>query len=131
MKISLRNIVITFAALLCSTFVLQSGLAYAANPAYAGVDCAGVAAGSPVCHASTSDPLTGNNGIIVKATNLIALVAGAVAVIMIIIGGIKLITSNGEASSIAEARKTIIYALIGIVVIVLAKTIITFVVSRV
>ena len=117
---------------LCSTVVLTSGLVLAAgNPSYSGVQCNGPAASSPVCHASTTDPLTGSNGIIVKATNLIALIAGIAAVIMIVIAGIKFITSQGDTTSVSEARKTIIYASVGLVVIVLSKTIITFVVSKV
>jgi hypothetical protein len=67
----------------------------------------------------------------VKATNILALVAGIAAVIMIIVAGIKFITSQGEPSAVGEARKTIIYTAVGLVVIVLARTIITFVVSKV
>lgn len=132
MKTLLRNFSITFTALLCSVCLLGSGVALAAsNPSYSGVQCNGPAASSPVCHAPTSDPLTGNNGIIVKATNLIALIAGIAAVIMIIVAGIKFITSQGDSGSVGEARKTIIYASVGLVVIVLARTIITYVVSKV
>jgi hypothetical protein len=132
MKALLRNFSLSFVALLCSLFIMSSGLAFAAgSPSYSGVQCSGAAAASPVCHAPTSDPLTGSNGILVKATNIIALVAGVAAVIMIIVAGIKFITSQGDSGSVGEARKTIIYACVGLAVIVLAKTIITYVVSKV
>jgi hypothetical protein len=118
-------------ALLCGVFMMSSGVALAAaNPSYTACGYTG-AAGSPVCSTSSADPLTGKNGIIVKATNIIALVAGVAAVIMIIVSGIKFITSQGDPSSVAEARKTIIYTAVGLVVIVLARTIITYVVSKV
>lgn len=130
MKMKIRNVVIGLTTLLCS-LSMMSGLALAANPAYSGVQCSGAAAKSPVCHASTSDPLTGNNGVIVKAANIFALVAGIAAVIIIIIAGINFIMSSGDAAKTGRARETIIYAAVGIVVIVLARTIITFIVSRV
>lgn len=130
MKTLVRNLSLTLMTLLCSVFMM-GGIALAANPSYSGVQCSGAAAASPVCHASSTDPLTGSNGVIVKATNLIALVAGIAAVIMIIIAGIKFITSQGDSGSVSEARKTIIYSCVGIAVIVLAKTIITYVVSKV
>jgi hypothetical protein len=130
MKTLLRGFSLTLVTLFCSVFI-TSGIALAANPSYSGVQCSGAAAASPVCHATSTDPLTGSNGIIVKATNLIALIAGIAAVIMIIVAGIKFITSQGDSSSVSQARQTIIYACVGIVVIVLAKTIITYVVSKV
>lgn len=132
MKLFMRNAAILLTLLGSVALIMPSGIALASgNPAYAGVQCKGAAAASPVCKAPTTDPLTGSNGIIVKATNLIALIAGFAAVIMIIIAGIKFITSQGDTGSVNEARKTIIYTCVGLVVIVLAKTIITFVVSKV
>lgn len=86
---------------------------------------------SAACHASSSDQLTGRNGVISKVTRLVAIVAGFAAVIMIIVGGIGYITSSGDSSKAASARNTIIYAAIGLVVIGLAQAIITFIVSKV
>jgi type IV secretion system pilin len=105
--------------------------ALAATNPYKGIRCNGAAAGSPVCSASSKDPLTGKNGVIVKATHLVALIAGVAAVIVIIIAGITFITSGGDSSKTSRARETIIYAAAGLVVIVLAQAIITFVVSKV
>lgn len=132
MKTLLRKFSLSFIALFSSFFIMSTGFAFAAgSPSYAGVQCSGAAAASPVCSAPTTDPLTGKNGIIVKATNLIALIAGIAAVIMIIVAGIKFITSQGDSGSVSDARKTIIYACVGIAVIVLSRTIITYVVSKV
>jgi hypothetical protein len=132
MKAIVRNFSLSLTMLLGSFFIMGNGLALAAaNPSYQGVQCSGVGAASPVCHASTTDPLTGSNGIIVKATNIIALIAGIAAVIMIIVAGFKFITSQGDSGAVADARKTIIYTTVGLVVIVLARTIITYVVSKV
>lgn len=77
-----------------------------------------------------SDPLTGSGGIIAKVTLIIATVAGIAAVVMIIVAGLQFIFSGGEAQKTATARNTILYAIIGLIVIALASAIITFVVSK-
>lgn len=53
--------------------------------------------------------------------------SGTVAVIFVLIGGIGYMTSLGDASKIQKSRNTIIYALIGIVILVLAQIIVSVV----
>jgi len=54
---------------------------------------------------------------------------GAIMVIVIIIAGIRFITSQGNPQEVAKARNTILYAVIGLIVIIAAETIVTFVLS--
>lgn len=61
--------------------------------------------------------------------NVLLFILGAIAVIMIIIGGIRYTTSNGDAGSIKSAKDTILYAVIGLVVAILAYAIVNFVVG--
>lgn len=61
--------------------------------------------------------------------NVMLFILGAIAVIMIIIGGIRYTTSNGDASSIKGAKDTILYAVIGLIVAILAYAIVNFVVD--
>lgn len=63
--------------------------------------------------------------------NIFSLIVGVVAVIMIIIGGFRYITSGGASDSISAAKNTIIYAIIGLVVVALAQFIVRFVLGRV
>ena len=49
---------------------------------------------------------------------------------MIIIAGLKYITSQGEPANIATAKNSIIYAAIGLVVVALAQVIVRFVLNR-
>jgi len=90
------------------------------------------ASSSVVCTDSknTSNPISGNNGVLVKITDIIAFVAGAAAVILIIIGGLRYITSAGDPEKAKSARSTVINALIGLVVIALAASLITYVVEK-
>ena len=55
---------------------------------------------------------------------------GIISVVMIIVGGLKYTTSNGDASRIKSAKDTILYAVIGLVVSLLAYTIVNFVVTQ-
>jgi glucose uptake protein GlcU len=63
-------------------------------------------------------------------TSTLLLILGVIAVIMIIIGGIRYTTSNGDASRIKAAKDTITYSVIGLVVAILAYGIVAFVVGR-
>ena len=62
--------------------------------------------------------------------NVLSFIVGFVAVIMIIIGGLKYITSGGDSSSTNSAKNTILYAVIGLAVVALAQIIVRFVVSK-
>ena len=61
--------------------------------------------------------------------NILLYILGMVAVIMIVIGGIRYTTSNGDSSAIKSAKDTILYSVIGLIVAILAYSIVNFVVS--
>lgn len=60
--------------------------------------------------------------------NIMLYVLGALAVIMIVVGGIRYVTSTGDASRVKAAKDTVMYAVIGLVVAILAYAIVNFVV---
>ncbi len=131
----MKKLLTILAAGVALAFVLAgpSALAAVGQPftGACGVVGAGVRDGSKVCHTDGSDPLTGPNGTLTKVASALALVAGVVAVIFVIVGGIKYIFSGGDASAISSAKNTIIYALVGLVVAVLAREILTFVLGKI
>lgn len=69
----------------------------------------------------------GLNNLITKIVNYFSLIVGIIAVIMIIVGGFKYITSGGESSAVSGAKNTIIFALIGLIIVALAQFIVRFV----
>lgn len=71
------------------------------------------------------------NSIIRTVINIFSLIVGVVAVIMIIIGGLKYITSSGESSNLSAAKNTILFAIVGLVIVVLAQVIVRFVLTKV
>ncbi|MBH1957014.1 hypothetical protein I8H84_05550 [Candidatus Saccharibacteria bacterium] len=64
-----------------------------------------------------------------NVVNVLLFLLGSIAVIMIIIGGIRYATSNGDAGAIKGAKDTILYAVIGLIVAILAYAIVNFVVG--
>jgi hypothetical protein len=72
----------------------------------------------------------GLQGTIKTIVNILSVVVGIVAVIMIIIGGFRYITSGGKQESVTGAKNTIMYALIGLVIVALAQVIVRFVLTR-
>ncbi len=85
---------------------------------------------SSVCNTDMSDPLTGENGLLLKAVNVMAYIGGVGAVILIIISGINFMTSGGDANKAATARKILLDTVIGLLIIILAKAIVTWVVLK-
>jgi predicted cobalt transporter CbtA len=70
------------------------------------------------------------DSIIKTVINIFSIVVGVVSVIMIIIGGLKYITSGGDSGNVTGAKNTILYAIIGLVVVALAQIIVRFVLER-
>jgi cytochrome bd-type quinol oxidase subunit 2 len=85
------------------------------------VSCAGDAEG---------DAGTSIDSLITTIINILSLVVGVVSVIMIIIGGLRYITSNGDSGNVTNAKNTILYAIVGLVIVALAQLIVRFVVQR-
>jgi hypothetical protein len=71
------------------------------------------------------------NNIIRLVINIFSILVGVVAVIMIIIGGLKYITSGGDSSNVTGAKNTILYAVVGLVVVAMAQFIVRFVLTKV
>lgn len=71
--------------------------------------------------------LIGNGGIFSEITNVLLFAIGAIAVIMIVIGGLRYVISGGDAKQVDAAKNTILYAIIGIVVALLAYAAVGFV----
>lgn len=70
-------------------------------------------------------------GDIAAILGMVYLVAGIVAVIAIIIGGVRYVVSAGDSNGIQSAKNTILYAVVGLVVIIAAAAITEFVIKNV
>lgn len=126
MKKILASLAISFGLL----FALPGSAVAAWNPFSDA--CSGAGADSAACQDAKSqsgsrnnqDPLTGSDGLLMKITNIVAAIAGIAAVIIIVLAGLRMVTSGGSTEDIAGARRALIYAVVGLVVIALARVII-------
>ncbi len=101
------------------------GSAGGANAPAAPAPAAG-GSSSSLCGATTQDSAP---DIIKNVINLLLYLVGIIAVIVIIINGIRYTTSNGDASGVKSAKDGVLYAVVGLVVAILAYAIVNFVVE--
>lgn len=84
------------------------------------------------CDASSQEQAKSTvNSILTTVINIFSLIVGVTAVIMIIVGGLKYITSGGDSGNVTGAKNTILYAIVGLVIVALAQVIVRFVLAKV
>ncbi len=71
------------------------------------------------------------SGVANRIVNIFSVVVGTVSVIMIIIGGFRYIISGGDSTGVTAAKNTILYAIVGLVVVLFSQIIVRFVISNV
>lgn len=83
------------------------------------------------------DPLTGSEGVLARITNIVSFVAGAAAVIIVMLSALKLITSGSDVSTgsrtdtdVEDARRGLANAVIGLVIIVAARVLLVYLLNR-
>jgi hypothetical protein len=102
----------------------------AANPAAGAIQQGACeAAGQPNCTDEAANGSVGNT--VASIIDVLSIVVGLAAVIMIIIGGLRYITSGGASEKVTGAKNTLLYAIIGLVVVALAQVIVHFVIRKV
>ncbi len=74
--------------------------------------------------------LFAQGGVFQTITNILLFLIGAIAVIMLIIGGVRYVVSGGDQAQVTGAKNTILYAIVGIVVAFLAYAAVNFVTSQ-
>lgn len=93
--------------------------------------CSGSGSSSAVCQSRTSDnPLVGPSGILTRVLQILVIATAVASVIMIMVGGLKYIVSSGDPNNVNSAKNTILYAIVGLVVVVIAQSIVSLVLRR-
>lgn len=125
----IKNLVFAAALLfaVATPVALTAGVS-AQNPITDGVTCGTeLKVQANGCSTSQTTGVTGLQGILTQAVNIFSIIVGVIAVIMIIVGGLKYITSGGDSSNVSGAKNTIIYAIVGLIIVALAQFIVRFV----
>ena len=68
--------------------------------------------------------------LITSVINVMLFIIGVLSVIMIVYGGILYVISAGDSGRVSKAKNTIMYAIVGLVVALLAYAIVNFVITR-
>ena len=74
---------------------------------------------------------TSVDSLVASIIDIFSWVVGVVSVIMVIYGGFRYVTSGGDAGKVTSAKNTIVYALVGLVIVALAQVIVLFVLGNV
>ncbi len=99
-----------------------------AQPAYAVDEITDVQGGASAVKGQDQDvSLFGTDGIFTRIVNIILYVIGAVSVLMLVYGGIRYTISSGKSDDVNAAKDTIMYAIVGVIVAILAYAIVNFV----
>lgn len=114
-------------------FALLAGLAVPVATTYANnCDVSGGITGGKDCARNDEQPenlFNGDDSVFQTVTNLMLFLIGAISVVMLIYGGIRYTISQGDSTAVTNAKNTIMYAVIGIVIAILAFAIVNFVVT--
>lgn len=128
---SIKRILATVAASGALLFPALVPASVLAQPSITNSLCGGVnlTTNQQAC-STTNDENAGLNAIIELVINVFSVVVGFIAIVMMIYGGFKYITSSGDSGNVTAAKNTIMYALIGLVVVALAQLIVRFVLAK-
>lgn len=128
MRIIISRILLIVASLAIFTGLLLPSMALAQTPKEAVCEGVGLGSGGSGCTPPAGSPDV--DTAIQTGLKLFAAAVGLIAVVMIIFGGLKYMTSGGDASKAASAQNTVIYAMVGLVVALLAQVIAQFVLKK-
>lgn len=92
--------------------------------------CGGIGAVSGTGDCTSDDGLS-VPGLLKTVIEILSVIIGAIAVIMIIYSGFTYVTSGGDSGKIGTAKTTLIYAIVGIIIVAFARVIVQFVLSKV
>jgi cytochrome bd-type quinol oxidase subunit 2 len=126
----MKRIRIIVAALLVSLSLGGAALPAAVSADTPKSDVCNALGGGSDCATQPSNGIS-LNSVVTLVINLFSVVVGVVSVIMIMVGGFKYVTSNGDSSAISSAKNTILYAVVGLVIVGLAQGIVQFVLAKV
>lgn len=110
----------------CFSLLLAPQTSYAACPA-SGSSSGKVLEGVGNTGPCNEDALDKTISQVVK---ILSYIAGALAIIMVIVAGFKYITSGGDSGRVGSAKNTLIYALVGLAIAVLAQALVHFVLAK-
>lgn len=124
-RINLVKSIILSVGIIAGLFAISMPLPVGAVEVYQ--DCSGANADTEVCRAQGQDDIA---KFLQTIVNTLLFILGAAAVLVIVVSGATFIMSNGDSSLITAAKNRILYAVIGIIVALMAYAIVSFIISQ-
>ncbi len=109
--------------------VIAVSITFAAHVGAVGFDRSMADGAASARGADQVTDLFGQAGVFRNITNVMLFIIGAVSVIMLIIGGLRYVVSGGDSTAVQNAKNTILYAIVGVIVALLAYAVVSFVIS--
>ncbi len=112
------------AIILCIPTIFVSTVTYAVDQTTKDTACSAIPGG---CSSTPANSIQSN---VQFALDIFSWIVGIAAVIMLIMGGFRFVTSGGDSGRVSAARNTILYAVIGLVVVMAAQIVVKFVLGN-
>lgn len=127
----IKKLLISLSAVAAGVFMLVPSMAYgqslfgnSANEACAGA----TATENGTCDVNQAKKV---DSALKTAVSIFSVIVGIITVIMFVISGARFITSGGDPNNVAKARQSLLYAIVGLIIVAMAQVMIRFVFSRV
>lgn len=129
----IKNNFLTFAISL-ATLLALSVPSLGLQTALAAPSCNDNLKDSAICGIDTSSGGTAKGtsfkSVVSDVVSVLSYIVGVVAIIMVIVGGFRYITSGGDSGKVSSAKSSIVYALIGVAVAALAQFLVHYILHK-
>ena len=112
-----------------STIVAVLGVAASVTLPAAALSLMDVINGAYRGEGQPTELFDGPAALIPRAINLMLFVVGILSIVMLIFGGIRYVISGGDGQRVKDAKNTVLYAIIGLVVAILGYALVQWVIS--
>ena len=79
----------------------------------------------------STNPIFGKSGVLTVVIRILSIAVGIIATLIIIVSGLRMTLTNGDSNSVSTARKGIIFALVALVVAIIAQVLVVLVLSKI
>lgn len=128
-RIPFKKAIVVFA--FAFAFVGIGGALFSPSHAVDVFDACNGSGTQAVCQNRDNELLGGDDSLWARILRIVTIVTGAISGLMVVVGGLRYTLSQGDSSATKSAKDTILYAMIGLVISIVAGTIITFVTSNI
>lgn len=126
---TVRSLYPSLRAFALIAIIVAATFAFGSNVSAAGFNMSVADGANAAKGTGQATDLFGQTGTFRTITNVLLYLIGAISVIMLIVGGLRYVVSGGDSTAVQNAKNTILYAVVGIIVAILAYAVVSFVIG--